>query len=67
MSAKLYIRKFLEFILFKFNYKIVPNHFISWPHYDNEFKLIFDSQKKFGWKDQDGTKIHKMYKNFSAS
>ena len=35
---------------------------MSWPHHDKEFKLIFDKQKKFYWKDHNVIKINKMYK-----
>ena len=62
MSIKKYIRKSMEFILSKYNYKVIPDNFMSWPNHDKGFKLIFDKQKKFGWKDNNVIKINKMYK-----
>ena len=62
MYIKKYIRKSMEFILSKYNYKVIPDNFMSWPHHDKGFKLIFNKQKKFGWKDHNVIKINKMYK-----
>ena len=62
MLFKSSLRKLLQSILLKFNYKLVPNNFISWPHNDLEFYKIFNAQKKFGWKEDNGPKIHRMYK-----
>ena len=52
---------FLRRILKKFNYKLVSANFINWALDDKEFYNVFNKQKLFGWVEDTGPKIQRMY------
>lgn len=55
------VRNLLEKFLLKMGYRLTPGNLYNWSQKDTEFKEIFNMQRQFGWSEDTGPKIQRMY------